>query len=370
VSCPCALVISIPLGFFGGIGGASRRGILIKGSNYLEALNSVDRVVFDKTGTLTRGVFSVSSIVPRSGLEKGSPGFTREDLLYYAACAESHSSHPIALSIRKAFGREIPAGDISEYEELAGQGTRALVGGRIVLAGNSKLMDSAGLPYPKPETPGTVVYLAVGGVFAGHIIISDEVKNDSRRAVEELRALGVKTIAMFTGDSRAAAEKTGKECGIDRVYAELLPHQKVEKLEELEREGGGKLVFVGDGINDAPVLARADVGIAMGGVGSDAAIEAADVVLMTDEPSKIAEAIGIAKRTKCIIWQNIVFALGVKAAILVLGALGKAAIWAAVFGDVGVAVIAILNAMRAGARRSRVVQEPVRRSNFPFESFP
>ncbi|MDR2743345.1 MAG: cadmium-translocating P-type ATPase [Treponema sp.] len=341
VSCPCALVISIPLSFFGGIGGASRRGILVKGSNYLEALNSVDTVVFDKTGTLTRGVFSVTGIVPQ--------GVSREELLYFAAHAESHSSHPIAQSILKAYGGQVSAENITEYEETAGQGVRVRVDGRTVLAGNGKLLEEAGIPWAAPDVPGTVVYLAIDGAFAGYIVISDELKGDGRQAVAALKALGVKTIAMFTGDSRRVAEKIGKETGIDKVYAELLPHQKVEKLEELEGRGSrtGKLVFVGDGINDAPVLARADVGIAMGGAGSDAAIEAADVVIMTDEPSKIAEAIGIAKRTRTIVWQNILFALGVKLTILILGALGIAAMWEAVFGDVGVAVIATVNAMRA-----------------------
>jgi Cd2+/Zn2+-exporting ATPase len=338
VSCPCALVISIPLSFFGGIGGASRRGILVKGGNYLEALNRVDTVVFDKTGTLTRGVFSVTDIVPQ--------GLTKEELLSFAAHAESHSSHPIAQSILRAYGREVSAGNIRGYEEIAGQGVRVLVDGKTVLAGNGKLLEEAGISHAGVEVPGTVVYLAIDGAFAGYIVISDELKEDSKKAIADLKALGVKTIAMLTGDSRRVAEKIGEALGIDRVYAELLPHQKVEKLEELE-QGPGKLVFVGDGINDAPVLARADVGIAMGGVGSDAAIEAADVVLMTDEPSKIAEAIGIAKRTRTIIWQNIIFALGVKLVILVLGALGVATMWEAVFGDVGVAVIATLNAMRA-----------------------
>ncbi|MDR2071752.1 MAG: cadmium-translocating P-type ATPase [Treponema sp.] len=341
VSCPCALVISIPLSFFGGIGGASRRGILVKGSNYLEALNSVDTVVFDKTGTLTRGIFSVTGIVPQ--------GVTREELLCFAAHAESHSSHPIAQSILRAYGGQVSAEKITEYEERAGQGVRVQVDGRTVLAGNGRLLEEAGISCTKPDLPGTAVYLAIDGVFAGYILISDELKEDSKRAIADLKALGIKTIAMFTGDSRRTAEKIGEETGIDKVYAELLPHQKVEKLEELAGNGSGpgKLVFVGDGINDAPVLARADVGIAMGGVGSDAAIEAADVVLMTDEPSKIAEAIGIAKRTRSIIWQNIIFALGVKLVILALGALGIAAMWEAVFGDVGVAVIATLNALRA-----------------------
>jgi Cd2+/Zn2+-exporting ATPase len=341
VSCPCALVISIPLSFFGGIGGASRRGILIKGSNYLEALTNVDTVVFDKTGTLTKGVFKVTRICPAGN-------FTEETLLYYAAHGESNSNHPIALSIRNAYKKELDLGIIGDYEEIAGKGVRVRVGGDTVLAGNAKLLEAAGTAFSPAEEPGTAVYLAVNGEYAGYILISDELKADSRRAVDDLRAAGVRRIAMFTGDSRAVGESIAREIGLDRVYAELLPHQKVENLEALEKEksGPGKLVFVGDGINDAPVLARSDVGIAMGGVGSDAAIEAADVVLMTDEPSKIAAAIRIARRTRSIVRQNIVFALSVKGLILVLGALGIATMWEAVFGDVGVALIAVFNAMR------------------------
>jgi Cd2+/Zn2+-exporting ATPase len=345
VSCPCALVISIPLSFFGGIGGASRNGILVKGSNYLNALGNVDTVVFDKTGTLTRGIFSVTAIT-------ASDGFDRGELLRYAAIAESNSSHPIAVSVQKAYGRQIAGGSIAEYEEIAGKGVRVATEGKTVLAGNSALLERAGIICNKPDAAGTVVYLAVDGIFAGYIVISDELKPDSKTALANLRAMGVKKTVMLTGDAGTVAEKIGAEIGIDEVYAELLPHQKVEKLEELERgrTGKGALVFAGDGINDAPVLARSDVGIAMGGVGSDAAIEAADVVLMTDEPSKIAEAIRIAKKTRSIVWQNIVFALGVKAVILALGAMGIATMWAAVFGDVGVALIAVLNAMRAMRR--------------------
>ncbi|MDR1315635.1 MAG: cadmium-translocating P-type ATPase [Spirochaetales bacterium] len=341
VSCPCALVISIPLSFFGGIGGASRNGILIKGSNYLEALTSVDTVVFDKTGTLTKGVFSVTGIVP-------AQGFTEERLLYHAACAESGSNHPIALSIVKAWGKEIDAAAADGFEEIAGKGVRVHVEGETVLAGNARLLEAAGISVPVAEEIGTVVYLAVNNEYAGYLVISDGLKADSGRAVEDLRALGVKRIAMFTGDSRASGETVARRIALDAVYAELLPHEKVACLEELERSksGSGKLVFVGDGINDAPVLARSDVGIAMGGLGSDAAIEAADVVLMTDEPSKIAAAIRIARGTRRIVWQNIVFALSVKGLILVLGALGMATMWEAVFGDVGVALIAVLNAMR------------------------
>jgi Cd2+/Zn2+-exporting ATPase len=341
VSCPCALVISIPLSFFGGIGGASRNGILIKGSNYLEALTKVDTVVFDKTGTLTKGVFSVTKLVPAGGLGE-------EKLLYYAAHAESHSSHPIALSIRNAYRKELEAGVVSSYEEIAGKGVSVRVGEDAVLAGNARLLEAGNVAVPLVEEPGTVVCVAVNGAYAGYIVIADEMKADSKAAVEELRNIGVKRVAMLTGDSKAVGESIAQQIGLDTVYSELLPHQKVECLEALERDksGQGKLVFVGDGINDAPALARSDVGIAMGGVGSDAAIEAADVVLMTDEPSKIAGAIRIARKTRSIVWQNIIFALSVKGVILIMGALGLATMWEAVFGDVGVTLIAVLNAMR------------------------
>jgi Cd2+/Zn2+-exporting ATPase len=342
VSCPCALVISIPLSFFGGIGGASRNGILIKGSNYLEALTDVDTVVFDKTGTLTRGVFSVTKIA-------GAGTLTEEELLYYAACAESNSNHPIALSIRNAYGKAIDGESIGDYEEIPGKGVSVRVGADRVLAGNARLLEEGNIAVPAMEDLGTAVFLAVNGAYAGYLLISDELKPGSKEAVEELRGLGVKRIAMLTGDSKAVGEGIAKHLGLDVVYAELLPHQKVDCLEALERSksGPGKLVFVGDGINDAPALARSDVGIAMGSAGSDAAIEAADVALMTDEPVKIAEAIRIARKTRSIVLQNIIFALSVKGVILVLGALGLAAMWEAVFGDVGVALIAILNAMRA-----------------------
>ncbi|MDR1589259.1 MAG: cadmium-translocating P-type ATPase [Oscillospiraceae bacterium] len=347
VSCPCALVISIPLSFFGGIGGASRNGILVKGSNYLDALHNVDTIVFDKTGTLTKGVFAVTELVPASG-------FSRDSLLELAACAEAGSNHPIAVSIQKAYGEAILRERIAEYEEIAGHGVRVRVDGLTVLAGNGKLMTDAGIAFDTPDTLGTVVYLAADGVFAGYITIADEVKPDSKSAIAALQALGVRKTAMFTGDAKAVGEKIGRELGLDEVCAELLPQHKVEQLEKLfeARSGKGKLLFVGDGINDAPVLARADVGVAMGGVGSDAAIEAADVVLMTDEPSKLADAIKISKKTRTIVMQNIVFALAVKGVILALGALGYATMWEAVFGDVGVAVIAILNAMRAMRRRN------------------
>lgn len=342
VSCPCALVISIPLSFFGGIGGASKNGILVKGSNYLEALNNIDTIVFDKTGTLTKGVFKVTRIA-------GANAWKEQEILSYAAHAESFSNHPIALSIQKAYGKEIENGKLSKQEEIPGQGVRAKVDGRTVLAGNGKLMEAEGIAWQPAKALGSVVYLAVDGLFAGHIVISDELKPDSGKAIRDLKALGVDKTAMLTGDSKVVGESIAKEIGLDTVYAELLPHEKVERLEELEKgkRTKGKLVFVGDGINDAPVLARADIGIAMGALGSDAAIEAADVVLMTDEPSKIVSAVRVARKTRAIVWQNIIFAMGVKVIVLVLAAFGVATMWEAVFGDVGVTVVAILNAMRA-----------------------
>lgn len=342
VSCPCALVISIPLSFFGGIGGASKNGILIKGSNYLEALNNIDTVVFDKTGTLTKGIFKVTQIA-------GTNGWTEQELLSYAAHAESFSNHPIALSIQKAYNQEINPERLSDQEELPGLGIRVKVDGRQVLAGNGKLMESEQISWQKTQALGSIVYLAIDAVFAGYIVISDELKPDSKQAIRDLKSLGIRNTAMLTGDVKSVGETIAREIGLDTVYTDLLPHQKVEQLEVMDREKrkGGKLVFVGDGINDAPVLARADIGIAMGALGADAAIEAADVVLMTDEPSKLVAAVRIAHKTKTIVWQNIIFALGIKAIILVLGALGIATMWEAVFGDVGVAMIAILNAMRA-----------------------
>lgn len=342
ISCPCALVISIPLGFFGGIGGASRKGILVKGSNFLEALNYVETVVFDKTGTLTKGVFSVSNVNP-------SNGFSKEELIEYAAYAESFSNHPIAISILEEYGGEIDKSKIEDYDEIPGHGIRARVDGRLVLAGNKKLMDRESIACPHVEAIGTIVHVAVDNKYAGNIIIADEVKEDSKKAIRELKDLGIKKNIMLTGDIRPVGEKIGSELGLDEVYSELLPQDKVEKLEAIDREKSpkGKLIYVGDGINDAPVLARADIGIAMGGLGSDAAIEAADVVIMTDEPSKIATAIKIARKTQKIVWQNIAFALGIKILFLSLGAFGVATMWEAVFADVGVAIIAILNAMRA-----------------------
>ena len=341
VSCPCALVISIPLGFFGGIGGASKRGILIKGSNYLEALNSVETVIFDKTGTLTKGVFKVTETNPQNG-------YKDKELIEYAAYAESYSNHPIALSIISAYNAEIDKNKIENYEEIAGHGIKVNVNGREVLAGNTRLMVSENIKYNDAETLGTVVHVAINKKYAGNIVISDEVKEDSANAIRELKLLGIKKTVMLTGDLKTVGDKIGKQLGLDEVYSELLPADKVDKLEMLDSKKSpkGKLVFVGDGINDAPVLARADIGIAMGGLGSDAAIEAADVVIMTDEPSKVASAIKIAKRTRNIVYQNIVFALSVKLIFLVLGAFGVATMWEAVFGDMGVAILAILNAMR------------------------
>jgi Cd2+/Zn2+-exporting ATPase len=341
VSCPCALVISIPLGFFGGIGGASRNGILIKGSNYLEALNAVDTVVFDKTGTLTKGVFEVTEI-------KTSGELSQQEILEYAAYAESFSNHPIAASIIKAFAGTVDKEQIESYEEVSGHGIRAMVKGREVLAGNGRLMEKEGIVFEEPDLPGTTVHIAVDRVYAGYLLISDEAKDNAVSAIQQLKKAGIKQTVMLTGDIKSVAETIANKLNIDRVYSELLPDQKVEKLEMLyqEKKSKGKLAFVGDGINDAPVLARADVGIAMGGLGSDAAIEAADIVIMNDEPSKIVSAIKIAKWTRRIVWQNIIFAMGVKIVVLMLSAGGLATMWAAVFADVGVALIAILNAMR------------------------
>ncbi len=341
ISCPCALVISVPLSFFGGIGGASRQGILVKGGNYLEALAKTQVVVFDKTGTLTRGVFQVSTIHPES-LSEG-------ELLELAALAESYSDHPISRSLREANGVKLDSARVSGVEELPGRGVRAVVDGATICAGNGKLMDEIGVSYPHCDRIGTIVHVAIDGVYAGHIVISDQIKPDAVEAIASLRAIGVKKIIMLTGDAKAVGEAVGRELGLDEVYTQLLPADKVAQVEYLleQNNGSGTLAFVGDGINDAPVLSRADIGIAMGGLGSDAAIEAADVVLMDDKPSKIAAAIGIARKTRRIVFQNIVFALSVKALVLVLGALGTATMWAAVFADVGVSVLAILNAMRA-----------------------
>ena len=341
VSCPCALVISIPLTFFGGIGAASKRGVLVKGSNYLEALNKVSVVVFDKTGTLTKGVFKVVDITVEFG-------FTKEQVLEYAAQAESYSNHPIAKSIQEAFGKTIDQSVLSGYEEISGHGIRVLIGGKRVLAGNSKLMDSEKVSYAACQSAGIKVYIAVDGRYAGCIVIADEVKDDSQNAIASLKKIGVEKTVMLTGDDEKIGKAVAEQLGLDEYYAQLLPDQKVEKLEYLDQHKtkGSKLAFIGDGINDAPVLARADVGIAMGGLGSDAAIEAADVVLMTDESSKLVDAIDVAKATKRIVMQNIIIALGIKSVFLILGALGIAGMWEAVFGDVGVTIIAVLNAMR------------------------
>ena len=341
VSCPCALVISIPLTFFGGIGAASKRGVLVKGSNYLEALNKVSFVEFDQTRTLTKRVFKVVDITVEFG-------FTKEQVLEYAAQAESYSNHPIAKSIQEAFGKTIDQSVLSGYEEISGHGIRVLIGGKRVLAGNSKLMDSEKVSYAACQSAGTKVYIAVDGRYAGCIVIADEVKDDSQNAIASLKKIGVEKTVMLTGDDEKIGKAVAEQLGLDEYYAQLLPDQKVEKLEYLDQHKtkGSKLAFVGDGINDAPVLARADVGIAMGGLGSDAAIEAADVVLMTDEPSKLVDAIDVAKATKRIVMQNIIIALGIKSVFLILGALGIAGMWEAVFGDVGVTIIAVLNAMR------------------------
>ena len=341
VSCPCALVISIPLTFFGGIGAASKRGVLVKGSNYLEALNKVSVVVFDKTGTLTKGVFEVANIIPAAGYQE-------EQVLEYAAQAESYSNHPIAKSILATYGKPIDQKQFSGFEEISGHGISVMVQGKKVLAGNNKLMESEKIAYAACDAAGTKFYVAADGSYVGCILIADEVKPDSKCAIAELKKIGVEKTVMLTGDDERIGKSVADELGLDAYYAQLLPDQKVEKLEMLDKQKrqGSKLAFVGDGINDAPVLARADVGIAMGGLGSDAAIEAADVVLMTDEPSKLVEAIDVAKATKRIVMQNIVIALGIKSVFLVLGALGMAGMWEAVFGDVGVTIIAVLNAMR------------------------
>ena len=340
ISCPCALVISIPLSFFAGIGASSKHGILVKGGNYLEALSGLEVVVFDKTGTLTKGVFAVTSVQPAEGFDSGS-------LLEAAAYAEAFCLHPIALSITKEYGKALDKNILSGYREIAGLGVSVTANGKTILAGNKRLLSEAGIAiFPPQGSPGTIVHVAVDGVYAGHIVISDEIKEDSKNIVFELKSKGVKKTVMLTGDTAGIAEAVASELQVDEVYSGLLPGEKVEKVEFLNKGKAGKLAFVGDGINDAPVLAIADVGVAMGGLGSDAAIEAADVVLMTDEPSKLAKAVDIARYTKRIIGQNIVFILGVKGAFLLLGALGIATMWAAVFADVGVAVLAVLNSMR------------------------
>ncbi|MEG6616978.1 heavy metal translocating P-type ATPase [Peptococcaceae bacterium 1198_IL3148] len=341
VSCPCALVISIPLSFFGGIGGASKKGVLVKGSNYLEALAQTEIIVFDKTGTLTKGVFNVQQINPE--------GVPREELLELTAYAESYSNHPISTSLKQAYGQEIDNGRISDVEEVPGHGVIATIDGKRVMAGNIKLMQKMNIPYYQGELIGTVVHVAIDNVYAGYIVIADEIKADSAQAIKELKQASIEQTVMLTGDTKNVASKVAEELGLDKVYAELLPADKVEKVEQLftQKTAKGKLAFVGDGINDAPVLARADIGIAMGGLGSDAAIEAADIVIMTDEPSKIATAIRVSKKTLAIARQNTVFAIGIKIAVLILSAFGLATMWVAIFADVGVTVLAVLNSFRA-----------------------
>lgn len=341
VSCPCALVISIPLTFFGGIGGASRRGILIKGSNYMDALSKVDTVVFDKTGTLTRGVFKVTAIHPEQCDE--------EQLLHLAAHVERFSTHPIAVSLREAYSHEQDGCTVEQVEEVSGQGVRAVVNGKKVCVGNTKMMEQLQVRFHPCELVGTIVHVAVDGEYFGHIVISDEMKSDAREAVAALKAAGVRRTVMLTGDRREVGEDVAKQLALDEVHTELLPAEKVERVEALlkAKADGQSLIFVGDGMNDAPVLARADVGMAMGGLGSDAAIEAADVVIMDDKPSKVALAIALARRTVGIAMQNAWFAIGVKVLVLFLAAFGIATMWMAVFADVGVMVLAVLNAMRA-----------------------
>ena len=341
VSCPCALVISIPLSFFGGIGGASKMGVLVKGSNYLEALSNAEIMVFDKTGTLTEGVFEVQNVEPIE--------ISKEELLKIAAYAEYYSNHPISKSIKKAYNKEIDEKEIIDSKEISGKGIEAKIGNQDVLAGNEKLMNEKGIEYTKCTHVGSVVYVAIDGKYVGHIVIADKIKEDAKRTIEELRKNNIKETVMLTGDRKNIGEAVAKELGIDKVYAELLPDGKVEKVEELlkTKSPKGKLAFVGDGINDAPVLAMADIGIAMGGLGADSAIEAADIVIMTDQPSKIISAIKLSKKTIRIVRENIIFAIAVKVLVLILTAVGLSSMWQAVFADVGVSIIAILNVLRA-----------------------
>jgi Cd2+/Zn2+-exporting ATPase len=346
ISCPCGLVISIPLGYFGGVGGAAKRGILVKGSTFLDALTQVKTVVFDKTGTLTQGNFRVTNVVTHNGLNQ-------HQLLELAAHAESHSNHPVAQSIRQAYGQSINTANVEDYEEISGHGIRARVNGQTVLAGNDRLLHREAIPHNVCEVEGTVAHLAVNGEYSGHIIIADELKEDAVGAIRALHGQGIQT-AMLTGDSQVVADRIATQLGLDQYRAELLPEDKVDALEEFlhrARSTRSKVAFVGDGINDAPVIARADVGMAMGGLGSDAAIETADVVIMTDAPSKVAEAIEIAHKTLRVVWQNILFAMAIKAVFIALGAIGLATLWEAVFADVGVALLAILNA-------SRIIRNP------------
>lgn len=340
VSCPCALVVSIPLGFFSGIGAASKKGILVKGGNYLEALKESEIVVFDKTGTLTKGVFKVTNI--------NAKNISEDELLEITAIGESNSNHPIALSIANAYGKEINKNEIESYKEVAGHGVEAIIKGKKVLLGNSKLMKSNNISYDEVDTIGTIVHIAIDGEYKGNIVISDEVKENVKEALTELKSVGIKKTIMLTGDSKVVADKVAKAIGIDEVHAELLPSDKVNKVEEIlnKKSANGKVLFVGDGINDAPVLARADIGIAMGGVGSDAAIEAADVVLMKDKVEAISEAIRVSRKTSKILWQNIIFSLAIKVAVMILVIFGLTNMWAAVFADVGVTLLAVLNSMR------------------------
>lgn len=342
VSCPCALVISIPLSFFAGIGSASKKGILVKGGNYLEALNYTESVIFDKTGTLTKGIFNVTNIVSIDNT------ISENDILEYVAYAESHSNHPVAKSILKKYDKQIINKDIDNYFEIPGKGIKATVKGTEITVGNCKLMKKENINFSKIESIGAILYVAINNNYVGYIIIADEVKKGAKKTITKLKNLQIKNIIMLTGDTNAVGKKVSTDLGIDKYYAELLPHEKVEILEKLNNQDSskGKIIYVGDGINDAPVLARADIGIAMGGLGSDAAIEAADIVIMTDEPNKIVKAIEIAKATKNIVWQNIILALGVKALVLTLGVLGLATMWEAVFADVGVTLIAVLNSIK------------------------
>ena len=349
VSCPCALVISIPLGFFGGIGGASRKGVLIKGSNYLELLSKTDIFVFDKTGTLTEGVFEVQKINPVD--------ISEEELLKIAAYAESYSNHPISASIKKAYQKEINQEIIEKTEEISGKGIVSQIENKTVVIGNNKIMQEKGIEYKESNDIGTILYVAINNKFAGSIVIADKIKEDAKQTIQGLKRNTVSKTVMLTGDKKEIAEKVAKQIEIDEVYTDLLPDQKVEKVEELmkQKTEKGKLSFVGDGINDAPVLAISDIGIAMGGLGSDAAIEAADIVIMNDKPSKILEAIKISNKTMRIVKQNIIFAISVKILVLILGACGIATMWEAVFADVGVSFIAILNSLRALGRKSHVI---------------
>ncbi len=341
ISCPCALVISIPLSFFAGIGGASSCGVMVKGSNYLEAMASVKTIVFDKTGTLTKGVFEVVNV-------SCSNDFTKEDVIKYAAYAENYSSHPIAKSLKTAYGKDVDEKDIGEIEEISGHGIKAVVLGKTVLAGNKRLMEANSISYTECNEVGTVVYVAIDGVYAGYVLIADTLKDNTKAAIKQLKKAGVNKLVMLTGDSKKVADKVAADIGITDVYSQLLPADKVSKVEELlaAKNPKDKLAFVGDGINDAPVLTRSDIGIAMGALGSDAAIEAADIVLMDDDPLKIVKAIKIAKKCIRIVYENIYFAIGIKVICLILGALGIANMWAAIFADVGVMVLAVLNAIR------------------------